>query len=162
MLSSQFVPGRIYTFIYNSDVDMVNTREFDGVKLPNPLQGCFVQVVRKVTGQAAGKLTYERVMRKLKGDDWQKSDRKDWATVDPTNDCILVHEKTQERYVRLIPRGIQEETYYVDNVLATPEQVENIRKFKKNQRDEQPVYVRFKLDNIANLQDDGDDDEPSN
>lgn len=159
ILASNLRPGRIYSFEYASDVDMVNTRDFGQGKQENPMSGDFVQVVRMVTGQAAGKQTYENIMRKLKGDDWEKSDRKDWATVDPENDCILVHNKTQERYLRLIPRGVQRETYYVNNIEATPAQVEVIRQFKKNRSEEKPVYMRFKVDNIVNLTDDGDEDE---
>jgi hypothetical protein len=159
VLSSQLVPGRIYSFDYMSTVDMVKTREFNGLKEVNPLYSEDITVRRLVTCQAAGKLTYENMMRKLNGEDWQKSDRKDWASVDPTNDCILVHDKSQERYLRAIPRGIVREEYYVGSKAATDADVALIRKFKKNQSDTPPVYVRFKLDNIVNLQDDGDEDE---
>jgi hypothetical protein len=158
--SSSLKPGRIYTFKYNAPVDMVQNRFIDGVKQPNPLYGQDVTVSRNVTAQAAGKQTYDRLMVRLHGDNWQKSDRKDWASVSPENDCIMVHDKTQERYLRAIPRGIPSETYFIDGIPATADKVETIRAFKSGGKKDAPAYVRFKLDNIENLHDDGDDDEP--
>lgn len=161
--SSQLVPGRIYTLSYFAPVDMVKSRALsEGAdKQPNPLYGEDVFVRRRLTCQAAGEETYTRLMQRINGPEWQKSGRADWASVDPTNSCVLVHDQTQERYLRAIPRGVQHEQYFIGGSMrpATANEVQLIRDFKKNRDNEPPVYVRLKLDNIENLQDDGDEDE---
>lgn len=158
--TTSLVPGRMYSFVYVADVDMVGERDFGNGKgkQANPLDGALVTVRRVCSVQAAGAKTYANLMLKLDSE-WQKSERKDWATVTPDNSCILEHNKTGVRYLRAIPRAITKEEYQVDGKPATDSQVEAIQSFKKSRKEEKPVYIRFRLDNIANLVDDGGESE---
>lgn len=149
--ASELKPGRIYSFRYDAAVEMVQKR--DGQH--NPLQGA-VSVVRVCKVQAAGNETYANVQRK-KNPDWEPSaGRTAWYHALPDNTCIVEHNKTCDRYLRAIPRGITSETYFIDGTEATPVQVETIRQFKKRKDDREPEFILFRLENIANLVDDTD------
>ena len=152
MLTSQFRPGRNYSFVYVSDVEMVGKR--DGKV--NPLADCAVSVRRVTRCQAAGPDTYENVMRK-ENPEFEKSGKPAWYHTTDENPCIVEHNKEATRYVRGIPRGIVKEEYFIGANPASESEVETIRAFKKNKRDGEPAFILYKLDNIENLVDDAAD-----
>jgi hypothetical protein len=148
MTTSQLRPGRIYSFVYSSDVDMVQKR--NGAE--NPLGSCSVSVRRVVRAQAAGNETYARVQL-AKDPTWEPSaERKSWYHVTPENDCIVQHNSNGQKYLRAIPRGVVKEEYFIGTLPANEREVETIRSFKKSAGNE-PTFVVFKLDNIINLED---------
>lgn len=157
MKTNEIKPGRIYSFVYVSDVEMVSKREFrndDGTteKRENPLGSCLVTVRRVVSAQAAGNETYRNVQLR-KNPDWQPSeDRKSWYHVSKENDCIVEHNNNGQRYLRAIPRGISKEEYFIGKVPATEAEVETIRAFKKGSGGTSE-FVVYKLENLANLED---------
>lgn len=145
--TSQLRPGRMYSFVYASDVDMVQKRNGQ----ENPLGSCFVSVRRVVRVQAAGNETYANVQLS-KDPNWTPStERKSWYHALPENSCIVQHNTNGQKYLRAIPRGIVKEEYFIGKLPATEAEVETIRAFKKSQG--QPEFVVFTLENIMNLQD---------
>lgn len=172
--TNSLAAGRIYSFVYVSDVEMVQTRALSGevitalsnagVKLVNtvkgsnvvqvnPLADVVVFVRRVVKAQAAGNETYANVQRKL-NPDWQPSGDKKWWRVSADNDCIVEHQTKQTRYLRAIPRGIIKEEYFIGAHPCDAAQTAIVQAFKSGATDKStPAYVLFKTDNIENLQD---------
>ena len=175
LTTDNLAAGRIYSFVYTAEVEMVQTRELSGEVITaldnagikpvsvskgnsivqvNPLADCDVSVRRVVRAQAAGNETYANVQRKA-DPDWQPSGDKKWWRVSASNDCIVEHHTKGTRYLRAIPRGIVAETYWIGAHEATDAQVAVIRAFKSgsNGKDKEPAYILFKTDNVANLVD---------
>lgn len=154
--TSELKPGRIYSFVYRADVEMV-AKKRDGRE--NPLADCACSVRRVCRVQAAGEHTYARAML-AKDATWQPSEKLSWH-VASENPCVRVHGKdANRRYLRAIPIAIDKETYFIGNVPANEAESEVIRAFKKGgERDEKPAYILFNLDNVENLHDNGGQEE---
>ena len=164
--TNSFIPGRVYSIIYNSVVEMVGTRALEfgriqelarlGIELVttnggnsiNPLDGALVTVRRVSTIQAAGEKTWENYKRKA---GIVTETQAPWWTVTPENSCIVAHNKTGVEYLRGLPRGITLEQYMVNGIHATPLQIETIRAFKKNQSNSPAEFVLLTLDKLENV-----------
>ena len=138
-----FVAGRVYSVVYQSDVDMVQKR--DGKE--NPLGSSAVTVRRVSTIQAAGNKTWNNF--KVKHGIVTSSARPDWFTPNTDNTCIVSHNKTGVEYLRGLPKGITKEVYMVNGIEASPEQVNTIRAFKKSQGESK--FVMLTLDKLINV-----------
>lgn len=164
--SKSFKPGRVYSVIYNSNVELVGKRDFPvDITKPNgatfqrinPLDGIEVTVRRVSTVQAAGNVTWSNLQRKI-NPDWQpSSERKSWYNVTPENSCIVQHNTQGTRYLRALPRGITKEEYLIDGIPATPNELQTIQDFRRSTKETN--FVLLKLDNLVNVQDDGGMDE---
>jgi hypothetical protein len=151
--SSSLVPGRIYTFVYAANVEMVAKKRDGRI---NPLADCQVSVRRVCRVQAAGDKTYQRAMLK-KNSDWKPSGKPSW-NVGTENACIRVHkDDSSRRYLRGIPLAIDKEEYFIGTVPATAEETVVIKTFSGSNKE--PDYILFNLDNIANLIDNGGEQE---
>jgi hypothetical protein len=142
--AQSFVAGRVYSVIYNSEVDMVGER--DGKQ--NPLADIPVTVRRVSTIQAAGKVTWENFLAR-QGREKSSSNRAPWYVVSEQNDCIVLHKTNGTAYLRGLPRGVTKEQYFVGNEIATDAQVETIRAFKRSKPAAE--FVVLKLDNLVNV-----------
>jgi hypothetical protein len=168
MKASSFVPGRMYSMVYESDVDMVGKREIvdsttldsilefkrDGKFVLNPLADCSVTVRRVFSIQAAGNKTYRNM--KLKQDPtWQPStEHKAWWNVTADNSCICEHRTEGTRYLRALPRGITKEEYFIGERLVTKDsEIATIKAFRKSKGETN--FIMMKLDNLTNVTDDG-------
>lgn len=158
MLSTkEFKAGRIYTVVYSDDsIEMKKS-----VRLPeraeNPFAGNVIGVRRVARVQAAGPKTWANI-QKRKNPDWQPSaDYSQWWHELAENRCIVEHNREATRYLRGIPKGIVSEVYTIDGKLATPAQVETIRKFKKNSGGDE--FCLLNLDKLENVLDETGEDE---
>ena len=144
--SNSFVPGRIYSVVYDSEVELVGKR--DGVE--NPLAAASVTVRRVSSVQAAGAKTWANYLAK-RGE--SPVGGKTWWTQSAGNSCIVVGTSANtlgREYLRGLPRGVTQEHYFVNGAAATPAQVETIRSFKKsNGRDAE--FVLLSLSKLANV-----------
>lgn len=169
--ASQFVPGRIYSVVYENDVEMVQKRELattagllpcalhrmaDGSPsnlICNPLADCTVTVRRVMSLQAAGDETYANAQRK-QNPAWQPSeDTKAWWKVSAENDCICEHRKTGVAHLRAISRSVSKEEYFIGGKLATDKEAATIKAFKKSKSSDGLPYIMPKLENLSNVRD---------
>lgn len=163
---NSFKPGRVYSLVYQSDVDMVAKRDLDqrtteyraletnGVRLAtvdgkthNPLLDATVTVRRVSTVQAAGNKTWENYLAK-RGE--VPSGKPAWFDVSGENSCILVHKQTKAEYLRGLPRGVTLEEYFVNGISATDAQVATIRAFKKSNSSANE-FVTLSLSKLVNV-----------
>ena len=168
--TNSFIPGRVYSIIYNSVVEMVGTRALEfgriqelarlGIELVttnggnsiNPLEGAMIEVRRVSTVQAAGNESWENYKRK--NGIVTDTTRKPFYVVSPENDCIVVGDTDNTKgktYLRGFPRKVTSETYMVNGIVAAPNQVEVIRTFKKNQSSSPLTFVTLPLDKLVNV-----------
>lgn len=146
--SNQLVPGRLYSVVYQSDVDMVQQR--DGAN--NPLFDVSVTVRRVATVQACGDKTYAR-MRLKQDADWQPSGKPKWYAPDPANTCVVVHRKTGVRYFRVLPINMTKETYFIGGKPASEAETATIKSFHRGHSDAD--YLTIRLENLINVRDNG-------
>jgi hypothetical protein len=188
--STSFVPGRIYSVIYSSLVEMVQTREFSFeqvrghaglkaafmaeqpvlaamlytapdasvVKLSNPLVDCEVTVRRVSSVQAAGNKTWRNFQLKRNPEYKPDAEHKSWYHVTLENSCIVAHNKSNEHYLRALPKGISKEEYFIGGKPANETEVSLIRCFKKSNGRE-AEFSTLKLSNLENVIDSGGENE---
>lgn len=149
ILATDFVPGRIYSLVYDSDVDMVRKKR--GETVENPLADSAVTVRRVSSLQAAGNKTWTNFLAK-RGEQ-PVGNRPSWWQVSDYNSCICIgvspNTKGKE-YLRGLPRGITKEQYFVNGVEATASQVETIRKYKSGGGGEHE-FVLLSLSKLVNV-----------
>lgn len=146
--SSAFVPGRIYSVVYDSEVKMVRTKRATGAE--NPLAESNVTVRRVSSVQAAGNKTWTNFLGK--SGEVPAGKEPAW-TVSDYNSCIVIGKKDGAEKLRALPRGITKEEYFIESRLATPSEVETIRTFKKSQGSAPFVTLNLsKLENVLSVE----------
>jgi hypothetical protein len=149
--AENFVAGRIYSVVYNSEVEMTRKKRDTGAV--NPLADESVTVRRVSSVQAAGPKTWTNYLAK-RGESPVGSRPPFWKVTD-YNPCIVqgITENTMGReYLRGLPRGVTKEAYFVNGVEATPAQIEVIRLFKKGGSNDNPAeFVLLALAKLENV-----------
>lgn len=140
--------GRIYSFVYTSEVEMVNKRDFnDGCgKVANPLADCLVSCRKVFRGNAATVGSYERVMKQI-DPEWTPSDKPAWFEF--MADGIVCHRVKREQHY-FAPLRVQtlKEEYFIGGKPASEADVETVKRFKKNRGGNDAGFAVFSLDKL--------------
>jgi hypothetical protein len=161
--ATDFVPGRIYSVIYKSEVEMVQKRELplsdvldmglvvgEKGKTANPFYDNTVEVRRVWSVQAAGNKTWTNFLGKTGEEPAGKEPS--W-TVSDYNSCIVVGKKDGAEKLRALPRNITKSEYFIDKRPATDAEVAIIRAFKKNKGHAPFVTLNLsKLENVLSVE----------
>lgn len=123
--------GRIYSFKHAGPVETVSYRKGENGRVLAPEWLKTVSITRESSfkGNCACPESYSNKMRKL-NPDWQPSEKESWFQWDSRNG-IVAHKKTGKPYLAIVNPQPIKSVYYVDGIEATPEQVEEIKQWRK-------------------------------
>jgi hypothetical protein len=142
---TSLVRGRIYSFRHVGAIEFKQFAKVNGARAYAPEWLQSANVVREAAfkGNAACATSYANKMRQS-NPEWTP-EREAWFSFS-SQDGIVTHNTTGKPYLALVNPEVIKETYFVDGVQATPEQIKEIKAWKKGgQREEKPVFCVFDL-----------------
>lgn len=147
MKANSLQAGRIYSVIFNSTVETVQTR--DG--MVNPMIGQNVTVRRVFSVQAAGPKTYENFLAKRGLTPAHTV--APWFRMSDFNPCIvegITQNTLGRKYLRGIPKGKTKEDYFVNGHPASTDEIANIQFFRRSKS--APEFVTLSTEKLENLE----------
>lgn len=139
--------GRIHSFKHNKTIEFKKFENGAGERIPCPewLQRANVTREASFKGNLAGKETYGNLMRR-DDPDWQPS-RAPWFHWGH-KDGLVFHKTSGAAYLAVANPETIKATYFVNGVIATEAQAQEIERWRKGGGKEMTNFATFSLESV--------------